>query len=168
MIGKLIKLGLLLVAGILVYNLFFGTSEEKKQSKEVFKKTGDALGAAWNLLKSEKQKFDAGKYDRVLSQLGDAYRSVRDRAEYVDQKILRRLDELEQRKAELQAQLDTIEQQDAAPPPPPPSGKKGLRAPPADSSAKAADQQQRKERLQRQLDELIRDTDQLLQQAQQE
>lgn len=163
MIRSLIKLGLLLVAAILVYNYFFGTSEEKAQSKEVFKKTGDAVGAAWNLLKAEKQKFDSGKYDKVLDQLGNAYRAVRERAEYVDEKVLRRLDELERRKASLQQQLDAIEQEEQAPPPPAP--KKGKK-PDETLSSKSADQERRKAELQRSLDSLIRDTEQMLKEAQ--
>ena len=153
MIRSLIKLGLILIAGILVYNYFFGTSEEKAQSKEVFKKTGDAVGAAWNLLKSEKQKFDSGKYDKVLDQLGNAYRAVRERAEYLDEKVIRRLDELEKRKSALQDQLDAIEKADQSPPA-------------ANQSSKSADQDRRKEQLQRQLDSLVKDTDALLKQAQ--
>ncbi|MBK8969760.1 MAG: hypothetical protein R3D58_02175 [Saprospiraceae bacterium] len=155
MIRSLIKLGLLLLAGILVYNYFFGTTEEKAQSKEVFKKTGDALGAAWNLLKSEKQKFDAGKYDKVLDQLGSAYKAIRDQAKNVDEKVLRRLDELERRKSALEQELGAIE-----------SGEKES-ATGNGAAAKSADQQRRKESLQRQLDSLIRDTDALLKDAQQ-
>ncbi|MBK8920355.1 MAG: hypothetical protein IPM81_02440 [Saprospirales bacterium] len=164
---SLIKLALLLLAAILVYNYFFGTSEEKTQSKEVFKKTGDALGAAWNILKSEKQKFDAGKYDRVLDQLGGAYKAIRERAQYVDEKVLRRLDELERRKASLEQQLDSMETQDA--PAPQPARKKGLKSDAGDTTAaKQADNQRRKEALQRELDQLIRDTEVLLKQAQEE
>ena len=94
MIRFLIKIGLVLVIGILVYNRFFGDDQEKEQAKEVFKKTGDAVGSAWNLLKSEKQKFDAGKYDRVLDQLGGAYQTVRRSAKYLDENVLQRLDDL--------------------------------------------------------------------------
>ena len=159
MIKSLIKLGLILLVGILVYNYFFGTREEQTQSKEVFKKTGDAVGAAWNLLKSEKQKFDHGKYDKVLDQLGSAYRAVRERAEYVDEKILKRLDDLERRKAALQKELDAIEEDDAAPAPS--SSKNGSK-----QTSKSADQERRKEELKRTLDSLIRDTDSLLKQAQ--
>lgn len=162
MIRSLIKLGLLLVAGILVYNYFWGTSEEKAQSKEVFKKTGDAIGAAWNLLKTEKQKFDSGKYDKVLDQLGNAYREVRERAEYVDEKVLQRLDELERRKASLQKQLDVIEQEENTPAPAP---KKGIKTDQTQTS-KSADQDRRKGELQRSLDSLIRDTENLLKAAQ--
>ena len=168
--STLIKIGLFLLVGILVYNRFFGTDEEKQQSKEVFKKTGDALGAAWNLLKSEKQKFDGGKYDKVLDQLGNAYRAVRSRAQYVDEKVLQRLDELEQRKAALEEQLDAIQDADTATPAPAPT-KKGAKADPKAEqvkAGKAADQQRRKEALQRELDDLLKDTDQLLKQAQEQ
>lgn len=152
MIRSLIKIGLLLVAGLLIYNYFFGTTEEKAQSKEVFRKTGDAVGAAWNLLKTEKQKFDAGKYDKVLDQLGGAYRTVREQAKYLDENVLSRLDELEQRKSSLQQQLDSIEEQDRR------AGQTG-----SDSSSL-----EQREKVQRELDDLLRDTKSLLNDAQQE
>ncbi|MBL7796955.1 MAG: hypothetical protein JNJ90_10665 [Saprospiraceae bacterium] len=168
MLGKIIKYGLVLVAGILIYNLFFGDASEKKQAKEVIGKAGDALGATWNLLKSEKQKFDAGKYDQALDKLSGAYQAIRNGAQYLDQNVLRRLDELERRKAGLQQQLDSIEADDQAlQNAPPPPKKKGLRASAADdAAAKAAEQQRRKEALQRELEQLIRDSDALLKQAQ--
>ena len=166
MIKSLLKLGFFLVAGILVYNYFFGTASEKEQSKEVFQKTGAAVSSAWNLLKSERQKFDAGKYDKALDQLGGAYREVRDRAQFVDEKVLRRLDDLEKRKAVLEQELEGIETESSAPAPAP--TKKGVKAPTTtDQSAKAADQQKKKEKLMRELDSLMNDTDQLLKQAQQ-
>lgn len=171
MIRSLIKLGLLVLAAVLVYNYFFGTNEEQAQSREVFKKTGDAVGAAWNLLRSEKQKFDTGKYDKVLDQLGNAYKAVRERAQYVDEKVIKRLDDLERRKASLQQQLDSIQSDDQSlrDIPPTPSTKKGIKPGSSTDSAqnaKAADQQRRKETLQRELDSLIQDTDALLKQAQ--
>lgn len=160
--NRLIKLGLLLVAAILVYNYFFGTNEEKAQSKEIFKKTGDAVSATWGLLKSEKQKFDAGKYDKVLNQLGHAYRAVRERAQYVDEKVLKRLDELEARKAALQDKLDALDSEDQTTAPAPQKGVKADQT----QTAKAADRERRKEAYQRELDALLRDTDSLLKQAQ--
>ncbi len=169
MIRSLLKLGFLLVVGILVYNYLFGTSEEKAQSKEVFQKTGAAVSSAWSLLKSERQKFDAGKYDNALDQLGGAYREVRDRAQYVDEKVLRRLDDLEQRKATLEKELQGIEMEDKAPQTPTPAPtKKGLKAPAVpDQTTKNADQQRKKENLMRELDNLMNDTDKLLKEAQQ-
>lgn len=168
MIRSLLKLGLLLLAGILVYNYFFGTADEKEQSKEVFQKTGAAVKSAWSLLKSERQKFDAGKYDKALDQLGGAYREIRDQARFVDEKVLRRLDDLEARKARLEGELEGIEQEEQTAATPPPAPKKGAKAPaPTAPDAKKAEQQKRKEQLMKELDDLMKDTDQLLEQAQQ-
>jgi hypothetical protein len=166
MIRSLLKLALVLVAGILVYNYFFGTSAEKEQSKEVFRKTGAAVGAAWDLLKSEKEKFNAGKYDQALDKLGAAYREVRERAQYVDKNVLQRLDNLERRKADLEKELNSIEQEDSKSAAPPASGKKTLTKPTPEQQSKAADQQRRKEELMRELDKLMNDTDDMLRQAQ--
>lgn len=141
MLKTIIKYGLILVAAILVYNLFFGTAEEKAQSKEVFKQTGKAVGAAWNLLKSEKEKFDAGKYDKVLDQLSGAYRAVREQAKNLDEKVIKRLDNLEQRKSEIKDELNSMQ---------------------SDSS----NQEERREKLQRELDALVKDTESLLNDAQ--
>lgn len=165
MLKNLIQLALFLVAGILIYNYFFGTNEEQEQSKEVFQKTGAAVKSAWNLLKTEKQKFDAGKYDGLLDQLGGAYREIRDRAQYVDEKVLRRLDDLEQRKSELEKELQGIEREDsliqAA------GAKKAVSKSAAQEQAdRAAEQSRRKESLLREMDALMNDTDQLLREAQ--
>lgn len=163
MIKTLIKLVLVLVVGILIYNFFFGTSQEKEQSREVFKKTGAVLNSTWDLLKSERAKFDAGKYDKALEKLGGAYREIREQAEYVDEKVLKRLDDLERRKAQLEKELDGIEKEDAAPAPTP---KKGVAKPSETQNMQNADQQRRKEELMRELDKLMSDTDKLLKEAQ--
>lgn len=167
MIRSLFKLGLLLVGAILVYNYFFGTSSEKENSRKIFGEMRDVVVAVGGLIKDEKAKFDAGKYDKALEQLGGAYRAIRERAEYVDQKVIKRLDELEQRKAQLEQDLNTIEQSDAAPAAPAP--KKGIKIDPKtaeQTAAKAADLLRKKEKLQRQLDSLVKDSERLLQEAQ--
>lgn len=166
MVKTLIKLGLLLVVGILIYNFVFGNQEEKEQSKEVFKKTGSVLSSTWDLLKSERNKFDAGKYDQALDKLGGAYRAIREQAEHIDKKVLNRLDDLEKRKAQLEKELDGIETEDAALVPAP-APKKGVAKVPEQQSSQNTDQQRRKEQLMRELDKLMSDTDQLLKQAQQ-
>jgi hypothetical protein len=170
MIRSLIKLGLMLLAGVLVYNYFFGTDTEKESSKKIFGQMRDLVVSASDIVRSERQKFDSGKYDAALEKLGGAYRAVRDRAQFVDDKILKRLDGLEDRKAELEKELDTIEKNDqqtsSAPPP-----KKGVKADPKaaeQTAAKAADQERRKRFLQQELEALLRDSDKLLQEASQE
>jgi hypothetical protein len=77
MIRSLIKLGLLVVIGIVIYNYFFGTPEEQESSKQVFAKSKEAFVKVKDvgkdvfiLLSSEKQKFDAGKYDVAIQKMG--------------------------------------------------------------------------------------------------
>lgn len=169
MIRSLIKIGLVLIVAILVYNRFFGTSAEKEQSKKIFGEMRDVVVSVGQLVKSEKTKFDAGKYDGALEKLGGAYRAIRQQAENVDAKVLKRLDELERRKADLQSQLDSIEQVDQQLQNTPPPAKKGLKADPKAEqtlSSKNADQERRKAELQQQLEQLIKDSDDLLRQAQ--
>lgn len=169
MIRSLFKLALLVIACILVYNYFFGTNEEQEKSKKIFGELRGVVISVGDLIKSEKAKFDAGKYDAALAKLGDAYKLIRTQAQHVDAKVIKRLDELENRKAGLQQQLDDIKQEEDQSPAAP-NGKKTLKPDPKAEQAKAAktaDQQQKKAALQKELEDLIRDSDSLLQQAQQ-
>lgn len=165
MIRSLVKIAALVIGAILVYNYFFGTNKEQENSRKIFGQMRDVVVSVGQLVKTEKSNFDAGKYDGVLDKLGGAYRAVRDRAQYVDEKVLRRLDELEERKAQLQTELENIEKGDQALETP---SKKGIKKDPKaeqQKAAKAADQNRRKEQLQRELDALIRDSDALLKDA---
>lgn len=171
MIRSLLKLAALLVAGILIYNYFFGTDSEKENSRKIFGQVRDVVVSVGQLVKSEKAKFDAGKYDAALEKLGGVYKAVRTQAQHLDASMLKRLDELEQRKTTLQQQLDTIDQNEKALAAPAPAGKKSLKTDPKAEKAKAekaADQQRRKEQLQRELDELLKDSDDLLKKAQEQ
>jgi type II secretory pathway component PulM len=168
MVGTLLKWGGLLVICILVYNFFFGDSAEKESSRKIFGEMRTLVVSVGGLMKNEKAKFDAGKYDAVLDKLGGAYRTVRERAQFVDEKVLKRLDELEQRKAELDAELQSIEAADQAANTPAPAPKKGLKKDPKaeeQKAAKAADQQRRKDELRRELEVLLQDSDALLEAA---
>ena len=165
MIRSLVKLALLLVAAILVYNYLFGTSQEKENSRKVFGQLREVVVSVTDLVKAEKEKFDAGKYDVALKKLGNAYKAVREQAQYVDDK---RLDDLETRKSALEQELESIDREDHEDLVPQTSTLgKGVAKGTDTQSAKSADRQQRKEALQREIDSLIRDTDQLMQDAQQ-
>jgi len=170
MIRFVLKIGALLVAGILIYNYFFGTDTEKETSRKIFGEMKDVVVSVSQLVKTEKQKFDAGKYDTALAKLGSAYKAVRERAQHLDAKFIQRLDELEQRKATLQQELDSIDRgdQQATTAPPPKKGLKANAKAEQEKTAKAADQQRRKEELQRELDLLIRDSEALMKQAEEQ
>jgi restriction endonuclease len=104
---SLIKLGLLLIVGILVYNFFFGNENEKAQSREIFEKVGDLGKAGINLLRSEKEKFDDGKYDDALDKIGNLFDKVRDKAEDLnDSELLRDISRLEKKRQELKKAVE--------------------------------------------------------------
>ncbi|MEZ4987729.1 MAG: hypothetical protein R2795_22315 [Saprospiraceae bacterium] len=124
MIRSLLKLGLLLVAGILVYNYFFGDEVEKAQSKEVFGKVRDLGKDAWSLLKTEKAKYQDGKYDGAVDKVGNTVEGIGDllgtlhktAKDINDSGALERLNELQaqQRALEKELQATTPENYDAA------------------------------------------------------
>ena len=68
----LIKLAFVLVVGLLTYNFFFGSPEEKETSRRVAGEVRDLGASVFDLLKSEKQKLNEGKYDEALSMLKQA------------------------------------------------------------------------------------------------
>jgi chromosome segregation ATPase len=172
MVKSLVRIGLLLLVGILIYNFFFGNAAEKAQSRHIFGEVKSLVGSVANLVKSEKGKFDAGKYNGIFDKLDGAFGSLRKNADRLDAKLLADLDQLEKRKAELESDLGSINQGDRELEKmntPAPAEKRGIaKTDPKAEQAKAqknTDQIRRKEDLQRELDQLIQDTDKLLQKA---
>lgn len=103
MIKTIIKLGLLVVVGLLGYNYFFGDVEEKAQSREIVGKVGDLGKDAWNLLKSEREKMREGKYDNALEKLDGLYSSLKDKAQDLkDSDALQQIKDLNERRKELE------------------------------------------------------------------
>lgn len=162
MIRSLLKLAALLIAGILVYNYFFGTNEEKENSRRVFGQIKGVVVSVGQLVGSEKDKFDAGKYDAALDKLGGVYKAIRTQAGKLDDKVIQRLDGLENRKSELQTELRDIEREEAQTAMP--SKKKDPKAEQA-KTEKAAEQVRRKAQLLRELESLIHDSENLLDEA---
>ncbi|HLP96169.1 MAG TPA: hypothetical protein VK168_19135 [Saprospiraceae bacterium] len=165
MFRTLIKVGLLLVAGILVYNYFFGTNEEQENAKKVFGQFRGVVVSVGQLLKSENEKFNAGKYDAALDKLGGVYRAIRTQARHLDEKVVKRLDELENRKATLENELNEIEANDLENSSP--ALKKKDPKVEKERAAKQAEQARRKEELLKELEMLVKDSDSLLQEASQ-
>lgn len=142
MIGFLVKLAVIVVVGVLAWNYFFGTAEEKAQSTKTFGQMKDVAVSVGQLAKSEKEKFDAGKYDAALDKLGETYKALREGAQKVDAKLLKRIDELEKRKQALQQELA------------------GLHA--DTGKGDAADRERREAALGREVEQLTRDSEALV------
>jgi len=116
MLRSLLKLAVVLVLAILVYNYFFGTTEEKAQSKEIFGEVRDLGKAAWGLLRTERQKFNDGKYDEAVDKIGGLINTMKDRAERLeDSDLINKIDKLERKRKAIERQLqeDTPENYDA-------------------------------------------------------
>lgn len=150
MIGFIIKLAVIAVIGILGYNYFFGSAEEKAQSTKVFGQVKEVAVSVGELAKSEKVKYDAGKYDAALDKLAGAYKAAREGAQKVDSSLLKRIGELEKRKDVLRKEIDSIEKAEQ-------TASKGENA-----EAKSAAQAERKEKLQREMEKLLDDSNALL------
>lgn len=109
MIKLLLRLAFFLVVGILVYNYFFGTPEEKETSKTIFREAKDLGKASWALLKTEKAKLDEGKYDTAIEKIGGLINQLEDRARSgKDREALDRLVELDQQRRELEGRLNEL------------------------------------------------------------
>lgn len=143
---SLIRLALLLIVGILVYNYFLGTEEEKETSKKIFGEVRDLGQATWGLLKSEKEKFDEGKYDEAVDKLSGLIDRLRGHAETLENNkdLIARINELEQERKNL---ADKINQPESF-----------------DSTSEA----QRKEQIKRESEDLMREIENLMKDMEQQ
>lgn len=110
--GNLIKLVLIAVVGILVYNSFYGTDAEKETSRKVFGEVKDVWVAVGDLLRTEKQKFDEGKYDTALDKISDSFDSLKEKAKEInDSELLDKIAELDQERKRIQERLEETKEQ---------------------------------------------------------
>lgn len=108
MIKNALKLLAILVIGILIYNLFLGTDEEKQGAKRIVGEVKDVGVAVTDLLKSEKEKFDKGKYDKAVDKIGSILSNLKRNAKDFDEKYLQRIEELERKRKQLKEELDAV------------------------------------------------------------
>ncbi len=140
----LIRLLIFALIILIGYNYFFGDKEEKETSEAIVtqvKSLGKSLGG---VLKSEKEKFDAGKYDEALDKVGNFITGMKKNADKLDSGQLRQLKELEEKQELMQKHLD--ENKDSG-----------------DNLSKAE-----KEALQKELQDIIREMDELLKSTREE
>lgn len=108
MIQALFKLLILLVIGILIYNYFLGTPQEKKGVEKVvrdFKEFGISVA---ELLKSEKEKFDKGKYDKVLDKIENTLNDLKQSLQNQDGKHNREINDLLEEKEKISRELEKL------------------------------------------------------------
>jgi len=108
MIRTLLKYGILLIGGILVYNFYLGDESEKESSRKIFTEIKDVGKEVGNLVKSEKEKFDKGKYDGALKKVKGVYDNLKEKAQYLDEKYISKLDDLDERRKDLENRLEDV------------------------------------------------------------
>ena len=113
MIRSLLKLLFIVVLGILVYNYFLGTPEEKENSRAIFREVKDVAIGVKDLIKSEKEKFDKGKYDKAVDKIGDLLSKLKRKAKDFDEKYIDRISDLEKKKNELKDAISEFDETDA-------------------------------------------------------
>ena len=107
MIRSLLKLALMAVVCIVIYNRFFGSDVEKDQSKRIFKGVGNVFTEVRDLVQSERGKFDAGKYDVALGKMQGILENLKNHAsDSKDANLQKQIAQLQQRKATLENQVD--------------------------------------------------------------
>ncbi|HBV22089.1 MAG TPA: hypothetical protein DEF07_10295, partial [Nitrosomonas sp.] len=110
MIRFIITTAFFLIITLLSYNYFFGTAEEKEQAQEIFSKGVEVVGAGADLLKSEYQKYEDGKYDEALDNINDLLGKLKKHGGELLEEIdswEQRKDDWEQKKIELQKLQDS-------------------------------------------------------------
>lgn len=167
MLRSVIRLGLFLVAAILVYNYFFGDDREKEQSRKIFGEAKSLVVSLVDLVKSEKVKYDYGKYDRALSELGLAFDKTRSQAAKLDPATRGDMDRLEKRKIALQRELEALEMEERAASEQPALPRKSKRDPNAERIAQEQNdaREQRKRKLGEEIQILLRDAAAMFDQA---
>ncbi len=172
MIRSLLKLGLLALVCIVIYRYFFGTTEQKAQSKRIFNGVETVFVEARDIVRDEREKFDKGKYDKALDKLQDAIQRLKSHAnETNDASLKSRVADLERRKNDLERNIDAI---DAEPIPkgqntgnkPYVGSKSGNTAPPPPTKTPQADKVQKALDASRQIESLATDIESLVKKAQ--
>lgn len=109
----IIPLVVLVTAGILGYNYFYGTPEEQENTKQIISQVKGLGTDIYELLASEADKFQEGKYDDAIDKIGAGLSSLKDQlGAMADQggDWVQQLNELEAERAELQQQLNRMKE----------------------------------------------------------
>ena len=140
---SLIKLLFLLIIGILIYNYFLGTREEKAYSEKIFKEFSDLGKAVGDLISQEKEKFDQGKYDDALDKINGFINQLKDKTSAASSEIKQQIRSLEKQKEKLKDQISNL--------------------PPESDSTTNEDLLKQNDELQREIEKLMKDAEKILQ-----
>lgn len=107
MIRNLIFWAIILITAIVVYNRFWGDSSDKERSQKVFGEAKELFHSVADVVKSEKQKFESGRYDQAVDNIGNLFEKMRSSASD-NRVVLDQLDALEEKRKAIEERLDRI------------------------------------------------------------
>ncbi len=102
---SLISLAVTLIIGLLVYNYFFGTEEDKESVPVITQNVN-------KLLNSTKDKYENGEYDEAIKKVGDLFNELKEKAKDFGDDYQERLAELEREKEALEEKLEDTKNMD--------------------------------------------------------
>jgi len=102
---NLLKLIFFAVVGLIAYNFYYGNEVEKARSEKVINGVKDVFGSIKDLAVAEKEKFDEGKYDKVLDKIGNVFADVKEKSADISDELRDRLTNLEDEKIELKERI---------------------------------------------------------------
>lgn len=105
----IINLILIVVIAIVGYNFFFGDQSEKTESQEIVQQVKDLGRSIGDLMKSEKEKFDEGKYDGVFDRMRTIFDKVKSQLNSADSSGQEELQGLEKDLNELENKIRDAE-----------------------------------------------------------
>ncbi len=108
MIKSLLKLAVFLVLGILGYNFFLGTPEEKESTKKILNEAKEVGKSVKDLVKKERDKLRDGKYDKAFDKISAGFQNLKEKVKG-GSKYLERLTALEKEKDDLLSEFKDAE-----------------------------------------------------------
>lgn len=109
MIKRLLSLAAMLIIGLLVYNTFFGTEQDRESVDKV-------TSGFKELFQSTQDKYKNGEYDEAIDKIGDIFNQLKNKAgELKDSDFNESLSELEQKKQRLEELLKELETKENTP-----------------------------------------------------
>lgn len=106
MIKRLLSLAAMLIIGLLVYNTFFGTEQDKESVEKV-------TSGFKELFQSTKDKYKSGEYDEAIDKIGDVFNQLKEKANELNSDEFKdELSRLQEKKERLEESLKDLEEKE--------------------------------------------------------
>lgn len=105
---SILRIVIVLIIGIILYNYFLGSKEEKASSEKVINEFVELGKSVGELIANEKERFDQGKYDKALNQIGSFIEDLKSKAGASSKEVQDQIRSLEKHKKDIQSSLSEL------------------------------------------------------------